>query len=139
MKKWYESLEKLFFRILRLGNYYDNHKIAAVGIDVVDIDRFKWLVTKFPSFMPRFFHPSEQVLDKHSLAARFAAKEALFKAGCPINPLLYRKIEVDYTDLGVPFFTGNQVLLNSKLKDFQVSISHSQISAVAIVIKLNRN
>lgn len=136
MKKWHEYLEKFFFRLFSLGNYCKNYKIATVGIDIVDIERFEWLVTKFPSFIPRFFHPNEQVLDKHSLAARFAAKEALFKAGGPINPLLYRKIEIDYTDSGVRYFSANQVSLNSKLKDFQVSISHSQISAVAIVIKL---
>jgi holo-[acyl-carrier protein] synthase len=136
MKKWHEYLELFFCKLLRLGNYSESHKIATVGIDIVDVERFEWLVTKFPSFMQRFFHPNEQVLNKHSLAARFAAKEALLKAGGPINPLLFRKIEIEYTSSGVPYFTGNQVSVNSKLKDFQVSISHSQVSAVAIVIKL---
>ena len=57
------------------------------GTDIVEIDRIKKAVAKSPSFADRIYTPSEQeyCLSKKagrysSLAARFAAKEAVAKA-----------------------------------------------------------
>lgn len=58
--------------------------IIGVGIDVVDIDRFMATLEKSPRLRERLFTPAERDLADASLAARFAAKEAIAKAlGAP--------------------------------------------------------
>ncbi len=58
--------------------------IIGVGIDVVDIDRFAESLERTPPLKGRLFTPLERELPRASLAARFAAKEALAKAlGAP--------------------------------------------------------
>ena len=68
--------------------------IAGVGIDVVDIARFTQALTRTPSLAGRLFTEGESGLPAHSLAARFAAKEALAKAlGAP-RGLLWTDAEI---------------------------------------------
>jgi holo-[acyl-carrier protein] synthase len=58
--------------------------IIGLGIDVVDIERFGQTLDRTPRLLARLFTESERSLGLHSLAARFAAKEALAKAlGAP--------------------------------------------------------
>lgn len=54
--------------------------IAGIGIDVVDIARFERSLTRTPALVERLFDESERSRPVSSLAARFAAKEALIKA-----------------------------------------------------------
>ncbi|MEO6943031.1 MAG: holo-ACP synthase [Terrimesophilobacter sp.] len=59
--------------------------IAGIGVDIVDIARFERAATRTPRLLTRLFAESEQVHNQRrlalsSLAARFAAKEALIKA-----------------------------------------------------------
>ncbi len=59
--------------------------IIGIGIDVVDLERFGKSVARTPGVMTRLFAESEQMMGDErrsipSLAARFAAKEALIKA-----------------------------------------------------------
>src|ERR1700712_6044724 len=59
--------------------------IVGIGVDVVDLDRFETSVMRTPGVMARLFAQSEQVdgdasRPVRSMAARFAAKEALIKA-----------------------------------------------------------
>jgi holo-[acyl-carrier protein] synthase len=58
--------------------------ILGVGIDVVDIARFGETLDRTPALRERLFTPTERSRPLASLAARFAAKEALAKAlGAP--------------------------------------------------------
>ncbi len=58
--------------------------IIGVGIDVVDVARFGAALERTPGLRVRLFTESERSLPLNSLAARFAAKEALAKAlGAP--------------------------------------------------------
>jgi holo-[acyl-carrier protein] synthase len=58
--------------------------IVGVGIDVVDVARFLATVERVPALRERLFTPEERELPPNSLAARFAAKEAIAKAlGAP--------------------------------------------------------
>ena len=60
--------------------------IIGVGIDVVDIGRFGATLERTPALRERLFTPEERDLPLQSLAARFAAKEAVAKAlGAPGN------------------------------------------------------
>lgn len=54
--------------------------IVGVGIDVVDIARFERALTRTRGLSARLFTERERGLPPRSLAARFAAKEALAKA-----------------------------------------------------------
>ncbi|MGH3703259.1 MAG: holo-ACP synthase, partial [Agromyces sp.] len=54
--------------------------IAGIGIDVVDIARFERSLIRTPALRERLFAESERDRPARSLAARFAAKEALIKA-----------------------------------------------------------
>lgn len=64
--------------------------IVGVGIDVVPVERFERALTRTPGLRVKLFSQAEQTspsgrpLHAESLAARFAAKEALAKAlGAP--------------------------------------------------------
>lgn len=54
--------------------------IIGIGVDTVDIERFERQLARVPALRPRLFTPGERPLSTASLAARFAAKEALIKA-----------------------------------------------------------
>jgi holo-[acyl-carrier protein] synthase len=58
--------------------------IVGVGIDVVDVARFEETLRRTPALMLRLFTDAERHLPINSLAASFAAKEALAKSlGAP--------------------------------------------------------
>ncbi|MFC4554371.1 holo-ACP synthase [Georgenia faecalis] len=58
--------------------------IIGVGIDVVDVARFLATLERAPRLAEKLFTPAERDLPPASLAARFAAKEAIAKAlGAP--------------------------------------------------------
>ena len=58
--------------------------IIGVGIDVVDVARFAAVLDRTPRLRERLFTDAERSLAINSLAARFAAKEAVAKAlGAP--------------------------------------------------------
>jgi holo-[acyl-carrier protein] synthase len=60
--------------------------VIGVGIDVVDIARFGESLERTPGLAERLFTPAERQRSLASLAARFAAKEAVAKAlGAPGN------------------------------------------------------
>ena len=54
--------------------------IIGVGTDVVEVARLEQSLERTPSLRDRLFTPAEGTLPVESLAARFAAKEALAKA-----------------------------------------------------------
>ncbi|WP_146341010.1 MULTISPECIES: holo-ACP synthase [Nesterenkonia] len=58
--------------------------ILGIGVDVVQVSRFREQLRRTPALRERLFTPAEQGLSDRSLAARFAAKEAVAKAlGAP--------------------------------------------------------
>lgn len=97
--------------------------IVGVGIDVVEIDRFEQKLAETPQMRERLFTPSERDLPIRSLAARFAAKEALSKAlGAPVG-MSWQDAEVNKNSDGQPFFrTGGTV--QSRMDDLDVATLH---------------
>jgi holo-[acyl-carrier protein] synthase len=60
--------------------------IVGIGVDVVDVPRFRRQLERTPGLRDRLFTPAERGLGTRSLAARFAAKEAIAKAlGAPVG------------------------------------------------------
>lgn len=54
--------------------------IVGIGVDVVEIRRLGAAMERAPRLRERLFAPAERDLPLESLAARFAAKEAVAKA-----------------------------------------------------------
>jgi holo-[acyl-carrier protein] synthase len=78
--------------------------IGGVGIDVVDIVRFKQSLERTPSLKLKLFTETERIKSIQSLAARFAAKEALIKALNAENGILWHEAEVVNLEGGKPAF-----------------------------------
>lgn len=54
--------------------------IVGLGTDVVQVERLGRALDRTPALLARLFTEAEQGLPLESLAARFAAKEAVAKA-----------------------------------------------------------
>jgi len=112
--------------------------IVGVGIDVVDIGRFTQALARTPSLAVRLFTEGERKLPPHSLAARFAAKEALAKAlGAP-RGLLWTDAEIINGSGGRPHLkvSGTVADAASRLgvSGFHLSVSHDAGIASAVVV-----
>lgn len=112
--------------------------IVGVGIDVVDVDRFTARLEVNPRLGQRLFTPQELVLRPVSLAARFAAKEALAKAlGAPVG-LRWTDVTVAREDDGRPHLriTGTVRARADALgvTALHVSLSHDAGIATAVVV-----
>lgn len=111
--------------------------IVGVGIDVVDIERFERAIERSPGLLERVFTPSERSLGVGSLAARWAAKEALAKAlGAPAG-LQWQDAEV-VREGGRPRLevrgTVAAAASDQGVSRFHVSLSHDAGVASAVVI-----
>jgi holo-[acyl-carrier protein] synthase len=112
--------------------------VIGVGIDVVDLERFAESLARTPGLAERLFTPAEASLGMASLAARFAAKEALAKAlGAPGN-LVWHDAEVVSEDSGRPLFLmrGTVAARATELGAVHVhlSLSHDAGIASAVVV-----
>lgn len=116
--------------------------ISGIGIDIIEVERVKKLAEKNPRFLRRIFTPQEisycqKKRNKYQhLAARFAAKEAFFKAlGKNIS---WTDVELYNLPSGKPHL---EVKLKERFsfKEVHVSISHIAEYAVAEVILLGEN
>ena len=118
--------------------------IVGVGIDVADIGRFTEAMDRTPAMAQRLFTPAELVLPDGtprgaaSLAARFAAKEALAKAlGAP-GGMKWTDAEVVAEPSGRPRLavTGTVAARATALgvRHWHLSLSHDAGVASAVVI-----
>lgn len=112
--------------------------ISGVGIDVCDVARFAEVIGRRPGLVGRLFTPVEAQRPIASLAARFAAKEALAKAlGAPAG-LAWLDAEIETDDDGKPHFnlTGTVADRAAALgvQQIHVSLSHDAGIASAFVI-----
>ncbi|GAB3611922.1 holo-ACP synthase [Humibacter ginsengisoli] len=76
--------------------------IAGIGVDIVDLERFERAIARTPKLLTRLFAQSEQGLPIHSLAARFAAKEAVVKALGRADVVVASDVEVVPDEHGNP-------------------------------------
>jgi len=112
--------------------------IVGVGIDVVDIARFEQALARTQGLAVRLFTEGERSLPPHSLAARFAAKEALAKAlGAP-RGLLWTDAEIINGAGGRPHLkvTGTVAAAAARVgvSTFHLSMSHDAGIASAVVV-----
>ena len=112
--------------------------VIGVGIDVVDIERFELSLERTPTLRGRLFTPDEAARPPASLAARFAAKEALAKAlGAP-HGMAWHDAEVRSEDSGRPVLTirGTVQARADELgvRHLHLSLSHDAGIASAVVV-----
>ncbi|MFY9310111.1 MAG: holo-ACP synthase [Bacteroidia bacterium] len=119
--------------------------ILGLGTDIAEVARIAKSVEDI-RFKERVFSPAEiaycesRAHKNESFAARFAAKEAFFKAlGTGWRGgLAFNEVEIQNDDLGKPtlHLTGTtaEILIEKKIKSIHVSLSHTKETAIATVI-----
>lgn len=120
--------------------------VKGIGIDIIDVARIKKLVDRDSRFKEKIFTGTEiqycesKYRREVHYAARFAAKEAFFKAlGTGYRGgMKWTDISVENNQLGKPEITlQGKTLENFKkgnLKSTHLSISHTKEYAAAFVI-----
>lgn len=120
-----------------------NSSRIPVGVDIVEISRIRKAIATWPNtFMERIYTQSEIINCKNvasRLAARFAAKEAVMKAlGTGATGVNWHDIEVVSNDNGAPsiqlYGRAHDKAQENGIKEFSISVSHSEKYAVAFVI-----
>jgi holo-[acyl-carrier protein] synthase len=112
--------------------------IVGIGVDVVSLDRFAESLERTPHLAERLFTEAERDAKLESLAATFAAKEAVAKAlGAP-GGLEWHDVEVTRQPDGRPVLSIERSVADAALdhgiERWHLSLSHDGGVAVAMVI-----
>lgn len=112
--------------------------IVGIGVDVVLVTRFEQQLRKAPALRERLFVPAERELNTRSLAARFAAKEAVAKAlGAPAG-MNWQDCQVVLNAAGAPQIhiegTVAAVAERRGVTNWHLSLSHDGDVATAMVV-----
>ncbi len=116
------------------------------GVDIIEIDRLKQSLARHGErFLQRVYTPAEieRYRDRpQSLAARWAAKEAVAKAlGTGIGEVGWKEIEVLEDDRRAPrlLLSGNAAALARALglSEWAISLSHTNDLAIAFVVAID--
>jgi holo-[acyl-carrier protein] synthase len=112
--------------------------IVGIGVDLVDVARFETAITNTPKLKDRLFTEGEKSLNSYSLAARFAAKEALMKAVGKAQGLSFQEVEIVKDEFGKPSFelsgSSEKTVLDKGISSLHLSLSHDGQMAIAYVI-----
>ncbi|MBJ82997.1 MAG: holo-ACP synthase [Acidimicrobiaceae bacterium] len=117
----------------------------GIGIDVVDVQRFRKVLQRREKISSRLFTDNElsychTVVDPaERLAVRFAAKEAVMKAlGVGLGSVRFREIEVTKDPSGRPSLVlhgaAAQLAADTGVRQWHISLSHTSSVAEAFVI-----
>ena len=113
--------------------------IFGIGIDVVEIARFQESLLRTPALAQRVFTSNEATLKPASLAARFAAKEALAKALNAKATFNWQEAEIVSEESGKPAFLFHGEMANRLAeKIVHLTLSHDAGIASAMVIVENK-
>lgn len=121
--------------------------IFGIGTDIIEVDRMEKHLEKNDALMKKLYTENEQsycnkgkVTKYQCYAARFAAKEAFFKAlGTGYRyGMAFHEIEVLNDELGKPFIEPHgkvkEFLKEKNVKTIHLSISHVKAMANAFVV-----
>ncbi|THJ66390.1 holo-ACP synthase [Arthrobacter echini] len=116
--------------------------IIGIGVDVVDIERFGRQLQRTPALRNRLFVPSERSLNVRSLAARFAAKEAIAKAlGAPVG-MNWQHCTIEVDGAGAPSVVVEDTVADAArargIQSWHLSLSHDGGLATAMVVAEGR-
>lgn len=112
--------------------------IVGVGVDFVDVARFERSLARTPKLRERLFAVGERELPVRSLAARFAAKEALIKAVGHSTAFRWHDMRIVSDDQRNPAFavSGGVAAALEEIGATRVhlSMSHDGGNALAFVV-----
>lgn len=116
--------------------------IIGIGTDIIEIEKIKKAISKNKKFINRVYSKKEieyaiknDIINYHSLAGMWAAKEAFAKAtGLGFKGFFFRDIEILHNDFGQPYIFLNTKMVNFFDKKIHLSISHSDFTAIAYCI-----
>jgi holo-[acyl-carrier protein] synthase len=130
-----------------LGGALGGGHVVGIGIDAVDVIRFRDVLARTPTMRARCFTPGELAYADEArdpterLAVRFAAKEAVMKAfGVGLGAFGFHDCEVGRDESGQP-----HVILSGKALELMhaqgvgrllLSLTHTSLTAQAIVVAL---
>lgn len=113
------------------------------GVDMIEIERVKRAVDRYGARFLNRIYTQRELEDTHqniaSLAARFAAKEAVAKAlACGIGSIHWQEIEIQRAANGQPQLKlyGNALKIAAELglHSWTISLTHSRDYAVAVAV-----
>ena len=121
--------------------------MVGVGIDLVDVDRFRASLARTPSMAVRMFTDAERAYAESAndpserYAARFAAKEAVMKAlGVGLGAFGFHDVEVLREESGRPslgvYGPAERLARDRGVVGWQISLTHTTTSAGAVVVAL---
>src|SRR5204862_5759383 len=122
-------------------------RMKGIGIDAVEVDRFRTVLRRTPGVATRLFTDGERAAGARRrdpaqrLAARFAAKEAVMKAlGVGLGAFGFHDVEVINGPNGAPTLElrGEAARLAARLgvRHVRVSMTHTNLLAEAVVAAL---
>jgi holo-[acyl-carrier protein] synthase len=123
--------------------------VVGIGVDAVDIERFRRSLERTPTMRTRLFtpHELEYVAPKAdpvpSLAARFAAREAVMKAlGVGLGAFGFHEVWVTRAESGAPSLeiTGaaSDLAARAGVASWHLSLTHTGLVAIAYVVASSR-
>jgi holo-[acyl-carrier protein] synthase len=118
--------------------------MIAIGIDAVEVDRMRQVMTRTPSFAQRVFTKEEiaSLADREdptpSYAARFAAREAVMKAlGVGLGAFDLHDVSVERASSGEPRLIlrgrAEQLARERGVNKWFLSLTHTESVAMAMV------
>jgi holo-[acyl-carrier protein] synthase len=112
--------------------------IVGIGVDLVDIARLEQALRRTPALAARLFTEGERAASPGSLAACFAAKEAVAKAlGAPAG-LRWADVEVGHDQAGRPLLSVRGTVADAAqrlgVRRWHVSLTHDGGVSVAFVV-----
>ena len=120
--------------------------MVGIGIDAVEVDRFRRVLGRRPGLAGRLFTDGERAGTAGRdpvprLAARFAAKEAAMKAlGVGLGAFAFHDVEVVSLSSGAPSLvvSGRAAALAADrgVAGWRVSLTHTDSVAEAVVVAL---
>ena len=120
--------------------------MVGIGIDAVEVDRFRRVLGRRPGMAGRLFTDGERAGTAGRdpaprLAARFAAKEAVMKAlGVGLGAFAFHDVEVVPLASGAPtlVLSGRAAALAADrgVAGWRVSLTHTDSVAEAVVVAL---
>jgi holo-[acyl-carrier-protein] synthase len=124
--------------------------VIGVGLDLVDIERFRAVLVRQPALRERLFTGDELALAAArldpvpALAVRFAAKEAVMKAlGVGLGAFAFHDVEVQRATSGAPSLvlrgSASVLAADHGVREWKVSLSHTAHVAEAVVIALGES
>jgi holo-[acyl-carrier protein] synthase len=121
--------------------------VLGIGIDAVDVERFRRVLGRRAGLAERLFTHGEQAYARAAadpvprMSTRFAAKEAAMKAlGVGLGSFRFAEVEVVRTDLEAPLLvlhgSAHALAGRTGVVRWHLSLTHTEQVAMAVVVAI---